>query len=157
MRRVPRRSGWLQMLVVLGGFLSGPLCAISLSAALTPESTLVQALAPFGFAAVFAGGTVLWTGLGVATVVVRGIWNLLRGRRPTPSSDAHAELLVPPGYRAFPVLGAIMGLGIGVLAGFATDVGVAAGVAAWLGLGLVYGLALWVAAHHGYFPFPELE
>ena len=157
MRVVPDRSGVVQMVVVLGGFLVGPLLALAASAALAPESQVVQAVAPFAFAAVFAGGVVVWTGLGVVVVVVKGVWSLLRGRRPGPDGARSGDLLVPPGYRAFPVLGVLVGLGVGVLSTLVGATPIPVSLAAWVGLGLGYGGALWAAAHHGYLPFPELE
>jgi hypothetical protein len=59
MRTVPERSGGLQVLTVLGGFLLGPFCAVRLGAVLTPGSQIVQTVAPFAFASVFAGGIVV--------------------------------------------------------------------------------------------------
>lgn len=157
MRTVPERPLLVHVVVVFGGFLAGPYFALRLGAWLTPDSDLVQTVAVFAFALVFAGGTTLWMGLGVATVVARGLWALLRGRRPGPEGLRADRQLVPTGYRAYAVLGVVGGLLVGLLAGLATELSVALGVAAWGGLGLAYGTALSLAAHHGWLPFPEPE
>lgn len=67
------------------------------------------------------------------------------------------DRVVPPGYRAFPVLGGLLGAIVGLTAGILTGLSVADAVGIWVGTGLAYGLALWLAAHHGYLPFPEPE
>jgi hypothetical protein len=64
---------------------------------------------------------------------------------------------VPPGYRIYVVLGVLLGLGVGLLAGLATDLVIVAALGAWGGLGLGYGAVLYAAAHHGYLPCPEPE
>lgn len=157
MRVVPERSPWLQIATVFGGFLIGPLAALRLSQALVPESDLLQTASTFGFALVFVGGTLLWTGIGLVTVVVGGLWNLLRGRVPGPKGLRSCDRIVPPGYRAFIVLGVAFGLVLGLLAGLATAFSVPAAVAIWTAAGLAYGVVLWMAAHHGYLPFLEPE
>lgn len=156
-RVVPERSGVVHILVTMGGFVLGPLAAIWLSAGLAPESEVVQAVAPFAFAGVFAGGVLFWMGFGVAVVVVKAVWSLLRGRRPGPAGAGVDDRLVPPGYRAFPVLGVLAGLGVGLLSTLLGAAPAATSFGAWVGFGLAYGGALWLAAHHGYMPFPEPE
>lgn len=156
MRVVPERSPSLQILTAFGGFLVGPLVALRVSAVLAPESDLVQTASVVAFAAIFAGGAVIWLGLGIAAVVVSFFWNLLRGRAPGAPSLGQGDRLVPPGYRVFIVLGGAVGLAVGVLAGLATEQSLALATATWTLLGLGYGAFLWVAAHHGYLPFgPE--
>lgn len=44
-----------------------------------------------------------------------------------------------------------------MLAGAASDLSLIAAAAIWSSAGLVYGLLLSTAAHHGYLPFPEPE
>ena len=157
MRVVRRPSPWLQLVTVLGAFLLGPLAGLRLATALAPGADVVQTLSVLAMAAVFVGGSLLWMGLGIAVVVVRGLWSLVRGRRPGPASSTASDELVPPGYRAYPILGVLIGGTMGLIAGVATPLSVPAAVGAWLGLGIAYGAALWAAAHHGWLPFPEPE
>jgi len=153
-RVVPVRSAWLQLAVVFGGFLLGPYAALRLGILLAPGSDLVQTVAVFGFALVFVGGTLMWAGLGLAVVVLRALMSLLGGRRPSwPAGKT--ERAVPPGYGAYVVLGAVFGLLVGFVAGLATERTLLAGVVVWSLAGTGYGLALWLAAHHGYLPFLE--
>jgi hypothetical protein len=155
-RVVPARSAWLQLAAVFGGFLVGPYAALRLSAVLAPGSDLLQTVAVFAFVLDFVGGTLLWAGLGIATVVVRALPRLLRGRLPSwPAGKA--ERAVPPGYGAYLVLGVGFGLLVGTVAGLATDLTMLPALAAWTLLGTGYGGALWLAAHHGYLPFLEPE
>jgi hypothetical protein len=64
---------------------------------------------------------------------------------------------VPPGYGAYSVLGAAFGLLVGAVSGLATDLTVTATLTIWTLMGTGYGLALWLAARHGYLPFLEPE
>jgi hypothetical protein len=156
MRVVEERSRWLQIVAVFGGFFIGPFVALRVAMRLVPESDLVQTIGVLAFAAVFAGGAAIWLGLGLAAVVVRFFASLVRGRPPAPEALGSNDRLVPPGYRAFVVLGLGAGLAVGVLAGVATELSLPVATATWTLLGLGYGLLLWAAAHHGYLPFdPE--
>ena len=157
MRTVPERSPWMQIVTVFGGFLLGPYLGLRLSVHLTPGSELVQTASTFGFALVFVGGTLVWAGMGILTVVVGALWSLLRGRRPGPEGPRSSNRLVPPGYRAYPAFGVALGLLVGMVAGAATDLALLPAVPIWGAAGLVYGLLLSTAAHHGYLPFPEPE
>lgn len=157
MRTVREPSPWLQVITFFGALLVGPYSALQVSRLLAPGSGLVETLAIFGFAGVFVGGTVLWMGLGVATVLVNAVWSLLRGRRPGTGSMESGQTVVPPGYRSFVVLGIVVGLGVGLLCGLVAEVGVVTATGAWTLLGSTYGTALWAAAHHGCLPFPEPE
>jgi hypothetical protein len=156
MRIVPPRSAWLQLTAVFGGFLVGPYGALRLSATLAPGSELVQTVAVFAFVLIFVGGTLIWTGLGIAAVLVRTVPGLLRGRLPAwPAGES--QRAVPPGYGAYIVLGAAFGLLVGAVSGLATDLTVTATITIWTLMGTGYGLALWLAARHGYLPFLEPE
>jgi multidrug transporter EmrE-like cation transporter len=62
---------------------------------------------------------------------------------------------VPPGYRAYVVLGCGAGVAVGLLAAAVTQLTIPVATAAWTGVGALYGLLLWAAAHHGYLPFVE--
>ena len=155
MRLVPERSPWLQLATVFGGFLIGPLMALQAGRLLVPESELVQNVGVFAFALVFVGGTLLWAGVGIATVVIRFFWCVIRGRLPAGARATAAEALVPPGYRVYLILGCGAGVIVGVLAGAATELTLLVGTAVWTALGLAYGWLLWAAAHHGYLPFLE--
>jgi hypothetical protein len=156
-RVVPERPFGLQILAVFGGFLIGPYAAYRVSLSLSPGSELVETVGTLAFISVFLGGTVLWMGLGVATVGFRTLWSLVRGKRPRSATVTERERLVPPGYRSYVVLGLVIGVAVGLLAALATEATLAAAVSAWSVLGTVYGLILWLCAHHGYLPFPEPE
>jgi hypothetical protein len=157
MRVVPERSPWMQIVAVFGGFLLGPYMGLRLSVHLAPGSELVQTVSSFGFALVFVGGTLVWAGMGIVTVVAGALWNLLRGRRPGPEGLRSSDRTVPPGYRAYPAFGVALGLLVGIVAGAATDLSLLAAAAIWSTAGLAYGFLLSTAAHHGYLPFPEPE
>ena len=157
MRVVPERSPWVQIVAVFGGFLLGPYTGLRLSVHLAPGSELVQTLSTFGFAFVFIGGTLVWAGIGILTVVMGALWSLVRGRRPGPEGLRSSDRIVPPGYRAYPVFGVALGLLLGIVAGAATDLALVKAVPIWSATGLVYGLLLSITAHHGYLPFPEPE
>ena len=156
-RVVPVRSPLLQLGTWFGGLLLGPWVALRLAVALAPEADLVQIASVMGFAGIFVGGLLIWMGIGVVTVVAAGIGRLMRGRRPGVDGLRDSEAVVPRGYRAFPLLGAVLGAGTGFLAGLLSPVTVIGGILMWGGTGLLYGLLLWTAAHHGYLPFPEPE
>ena len=157
MRTVPERSFWLQVVAVLGGFLLGPYSAHRLALASSPDSVLVQTVGFFALALVFAGGTVLWMGVGILTVVVRALGSLVRGHLPGPASPDASARMVPPGYASYAVLGAVLGSVVGLVAALSTEVSLLGGLATWAGLGTAYGLLLSAAAHFGYLPFPEPE
>jgi hypothetical protein len=156
MRRVPQRSPWLQLVTVFGAMLLGPWAGLRTGLYLVPESDLVQSVSVFAFALVFVGGTLLWAGIGIVTVVLGGLWRLARGRVPGPASLRPSDRIVPPGYRAYVVLGCGAGVAVGLLAAAVTQLTIPVATAAWTGVGALYGLLLWAAAHHGYLPFdPE--
>lgn len=156
MRIVPIRPAWLQLAAVFGGFLMGPYAALRLSASLAPGSDLTQTVAVFAFALIFVGGTLLWMGLGIAAVLIRTLLGLLRGRLPAWPARA-SERAVPPGYGAYVVLGTGFGLLVGIIAGLATALTVPSAVVVWTLMGTGYGVALWMAARHGYLTFLEPE
>jgi len=142
--------------VTFGGFLLGPFVALRVGMAAAPESEVLQIAAVLGFASIFAGGAVIWLGLGIAAAAVGFVWSLVRGRRPGPADLGSQDRLVPPGYGAFVALGLLVGAAVGVLAALTTEAGLFGAVGAWAALGLGYGLLLWGAARSGYLPFePE--
>lgn len=147
MRTVPERSPILQILAVFGGFLLGPWVALQIGLRLAPESGLVHTVSVFAFVLVFVGGTLLWSGVGIATTVAG---RLSRGRRPRSQGTGR---IVPPGYRSYVVLGCGAGAAVGLVAGVATSMTVGAAVAVWTVVGAAYGMLLWLAAHQGYLPF----
>jgi hypothetical protein len=155
-RVVPGRSPWLQLLATFGGCFVGPFAALRVSMTLVPESDLVQTASVVAFALVFAGGAVIWLGLGLAAVVLSFFWNLIRGRAPGRAALGPSDRTVPPGHLAFIVLGVAAGFTVGLLAAVATQLSSVTALAAYTALGLGYGWLLWGAAHHGYLPFdPE--
>jgi hypothetical protein len=157
MRVIPERSPWAQLAAVVAGFFVGPFSGLRLALWLAPDSDLVQTVSVFAFASVFVGGMLVWMGLGLVVVVVSGLANLVRGRRPGPPSLRSGDRIVPPGYRSFVILGFLLGCATGLLAGLATGLSVGAAVLAWASVGIGYGLLLSAAAHFGLLPFPEPE
>ncbi len=158
MRVAPERGPWAQVLTVLLAFATGPALGVGLARLMTPESALLEVLSPVAFVLVFIAGLMAWMGLGIAAVVGAALWDLVRGRGLRRGRGAaEGGRLVPPGYRAFAILGPVAGCLVGVAAGLATELSVWVAVGAWGVAGLGYGLALRAAAHHGYLPFPEPE
>jgi len=157
MRSVPERAAGIQILSVFGGFLLGPLASIRVSTLVAPGSALIETVGVLASILVFVGGTVLWMGFGVAAVILRALGSLVRGRLPTSATSADRDRLVPPGYRAYVVLGPFLGVAVGVLTALVTELGLLVAIGAWGGLGIAYGVCLYLAAHHGYLPFPEPE
>jgi hypothetical protein len=157
MRVVPERSPGLQILTTFGGFFVGPFSALKVGALTAPDSELVQTVGVFAFGLAFLAGTLLWMGWGIATVVLGAVRALVRGRPRRPAGATSADRLVPPGYRAYVVVGALAGCAVGLLAGLLTEWTVLSAMGAWGALGTGYGLLLCTAAHHGYLPFPEPE
>jgi len=142
---------------MLGGFLVVPLLALALATTLTPDSIVVS-LAPVAFAAAFAFGTLIWSGLGVALLLGKALVRLVtRGRLRADSTVRETEQLVPPGYGAYPALTTLAGIALGGIGGFTTDSSLVAVLGAWTAFGVACGLTLWLAAHHGYLPFLEPE
>jgi hypothetical protein len=154
---VPERPFLLQVVTVFGGLLVGPFFGHLMGVWLTPDSVVVQTVGWFTFALVYVGGTMLWIGIGIVTVVVSGLWRLLRGQRPGPEGFSPSHRVVPAGYRSYAILGVVGGVLVGLLAGLVTELAVATGLVAWTLFGLAYGGSLSVAAHHGWLPFPEPE
>ncbi|HSW31626.1 MAG TPA: hypothetical protein VLH75_19220 [Longimicrobiales bacterium] len=157
MRTVPERSPWAQLVVAVLLLVGGPWGALELAQASAPSSRLVQSLAPLAFAGILAGGLLLWMGMGMVWVAGRFLWRVARGRNPRPDVPRASKRLVPPGYRAFSVLGVAAGAVLGMLCAVLTDWTLAPALALWMGSGAAYGSALWGAAHQGYLPFPEPE
>lgn len=154
MRTAPRRPAWLQLTAVFGGCFVGPFCALRLGAFLTPESEIVNIAGMFAFALIFVGGLVSWMGFGIVALLLR----LFQGTRQDSTAGTEKPAVqVPPGYRAFVVLGMVFGSLVGLLAGVFTPLSVGTALSLWGGAGVAYGLVLWLAAHHAYLPFPEPE
>jgi len=139
----------------MGGLFLGPLSASRLSAELAAGSAFAEIVSFLGFALVFFVGTVLWMGLGVASVVLRGLWELARHRRLRREGPEPSQISIPPGYRSYPVVGVVFGIAVGFVVGVVTPLRISVAVPVWSLSGLAYGLLLWGAAHHGYLPFPE--
>jgi hypothetical protein len=157
MQVVPERSGVVQLLVVFGGFLVGPLAALRLSQALAPRSGIMQGIAPISFALIFFLGLVVWTGIGIVMVVLASLSRLVRTGRLGVEGVTATDRLVPPGPRSFAVFGGLIGAGLGLANGLLADLPLVTAVAVWTGAGLAYGYALRLAARHGYLPFAEPE
>lgn len=156
MRVVPERSPWAQIVTVLILMCVGPVLGLALAVYLAPDSDVVQVLSPMAFGVTFVGGLLLWMGLGIVAVVGRFLILVARGRLRA-EAPSRTERLVPPGYRVFPILGGVLGAGMGLLAGLLTTLTVVVAVGAWAATGVAYGWVLRRAAHEGYLPFPEPE
>jgi hypothetical protein len=114
---VPERPFLLQIVTVFGGLVAGPFFGHHMGVWLTPGSEVVQTVSWFTFALVYVGGTMLWIGIGIVTVVGSGLWRLARGRRPGPEGLSPSERVVPAGYRSYAILGVVGGVLVGLLAG----------------------------------------
>ena len=96
-------------------------------------------------------------GLGVVSVVLGGLRNLLLGRVPPVADWDASSALVPPGYGSFVVVSLLASGGAGLLVALLSQTGLAPALAWYGACGAAYGCALWTLAHHGYLPFPEPE
>lgn len=156
MRMVPHRSAWTHVGTILAAFAAAPALGFLLGARVAPDSLVISTIAPFAYFLIFFLGILIWVGFGVVAL----IFTLLRafvtrsGRKLPSLSEG---LLVPPGYRVFPVLGGLIGGGLGILAALLTPGSLVTAGGPFLLAGIAYGGALWLAAHHGYLPFPDDE
>ncbi|HSG50221.1 MAG TPA: hypothetical protein VLA43_20510, partial [Longimicrobiales bacterium] len=148
MRVVPERSPWALIATTLVLMCAGPVVGLALAVFLAPDSDVVQVLSPLAFGVTFVGGLFLWMGVGIVAVVGRFFVLLARGRLRA-EAPKRTERLVPPGYRIFPVLGGVLGLGMGLLAGLLTPLTVMVAAGAWTAAGAAYGWVLRQAAHEG--------
>lgn len=155
MRTVPARTRAVQIPTILAAFVAGPLAAYLMSPTLSPGSTVIAAVAPFAFGLVLFLGILLWVGFGVITVITGGLVRIARGRGGVRQKVGPGEMLVPAGSPSFVLLGGLVGAGLGSVGWLLSDVPFLTGFGGWLGLGLAYGAALWMAAHNGFLPFPE--
>lgn len=155
MRSVPERPVLLSFCVFMGAFVFGPFLGIQLGGHFAPDSELAQVASVFAFPLAFFAGLLFWMGLGVFTVVLGALRNLLRGRLPKAEGLEPSRALVPPGYGSFVVFSLLSTAAAGLLAGAFSDASVAVTLPAYAAAGAVYGLSLWLLAHHGYLPFPE--
>lgn len=158
MRHVPERPAVLQVGAVFGLFWLGPWAAFRASLVLAPGSGIVHTVSALAFVLVFVVGTLSWAGIGAMALIPRRLRARLRRGKPASADSAPSEsagTTVPPGYRAYVVLGCANGLMVGVLAGVVTELTIPRATLAWVLIGGSYGLLLWAAAHHGYLPFRE--
>ena len=155
MRSVPERPAILTLGVLIGAFVAGPFLGLQLGQAMAPDSELAQVASVFAFPLAFFAGLLFWLGLGVVTVLVGGIWNLVRGRIPSADSLDTTETIVPPGYGSFPAFSILFCCVSGLVVALASPLSVVSAVAAYAASGAAYGFLLWLLAHHGYLPFPE--
>lgn len=160
MRHVPERRASLQIAAVFGLFVLGPWAALQASRILAPGSEIVHTASALAFVLVFVGGTLAWAGMGALALIPHGLRNHLRrwtAEPPASPPSGPPGMVVPPGYRAYLVLGFAAGVMVGVLAGIVTDLTIVRATVAWVLVGGSYGLLLWAAAHHGYLPFRDPE
>ena len=147
----------LVLLSVLACFAGGPVLGVAVAHWAAPGSELAQFVSPLAFALSFAGGLVLWFGVGVVTVVGRGLPRLLSGRRRRARTAAPpAAATIPPGHGSFLPLALAFGLLAGIVAGSVPQASSFwFSCAAHLVAGAAYGTALRALARRGYLPFPE--
>lgn len=160
MRHVPERPASLQLGAVLGLFFLGPWAALQMGLILAPGSEIVHTASALAFVLVFVVGTLAWAGIGAMALIPRALRNHLRRGKAAPPASAPSEspgTVVPPGYRAYVVLGVAAGVMVGLLAGIVTVLTIPLAMLAWVLVGASYGLLLWAAAHHGYLPFRDPE
>ena len=160
MRHVPERPAALQIGVVFGLFFLGPWAALQASRFLAPESEIVHTASALAFVLVFVVGTLSWAGIGAIALIPGSLRNHLRrgtAASPVSAPSGPTGLVIPPGYRAYVVLGFANGFMVGVLAGIVSDLTIPRATLAWVLVGASYGLVLWAAAHHGYLPFRDPE
>lgn len=158
MRHVPERPASLQIGAVFGLFFLGPWAALQTGLILAPESEIVHTTSVLAFVMVFVVGTLSWAGIGTMALIPRALRTRLRrgtAAPPVSAPSGPAGMVVPPGYRAYVVLGVAAGFTVGVLAGVVTDLTILRATSAWVLVGASYGLLLWAAAHHGYLPFRD--
>lgn len=155
MRSVPERPVLVTFGVLVGSFAAGPLLGLQLGATCAPDSDLGQVASVFAFPLAFFAGLLFWLGLGVLTVIVGALGNLLRGRIPSAASLDASEALVPPGYASFVVFSVVLAATAGIIVGLLSSIAVVSALAVYAICGAAYGLLLWLLAHHGYLPFPE--
>ena len=155
MRCAPERPMFVTIGVLILSFFVGPLLGLGLSQALAPGSQLAWMASTVAFAVAFLSGLLAWLGLGVSAVIFSGLGNFMRERIDASVKSGPADALVPPGYGAFVVLSVVSAGFAGVVVGIASDTSLLAVVGLYGFVGVGYGLALWLLAHHGYLPFPE--
>lgn len=155
MRTVPERSNAVRILSVLVAFIAGPLSAYHMAPLLSPDSGFVHAIAPLVFALIMFFGILLWIGLGVIKVLMGGFRHKARRKETIDQPETSGRRLVPPGYKSFIVLGILIGTLLGIIGGVLSSASFSSALVGWIGLGLAYGMLLWLGAHHGYLPFPD--
>jgi hypothetical protein len=141
---------------VLAAFCAGPALGMAVAHGTAPGSELAQITSPLAFALAFAGGLMLWFGVGVVSVAGQALYRLLRGTWRRQRTAPGVEVLVPPGHGAFLPLALLCGLLAGLVAGVVPESKSFLGAcAAHLAVGSGYGLLLRVLAQEGLLPFPE--
>ena len=101
----------------LASFAGGPALGVAAARWAAPGSELAQLVSPLAFALAFAGGLMLWFGIGVVAVVGSALQRLVRGRWHRRRRLPSATVFVPPGYGAFLPLAVGFGLLAGAIAG----------------------------------------
>ncbi len=152
-RTVPARNPVLVLASVFGAFCAGPALGVVVAHHTAPGSGLAQVVSPAAFALAFAGGLLLWFGIGFTAAAgefFRGLWRGGWRRRP----PAPAAQLLPPGHGAFLPLGLAAGLLAGVVAGLApASASFRSACALHVAAGAAYGALLRALARSGYLPF----
>jgi hypothetical protein len=155
MRCVPERPVSTTFFTLIGSFVAGPFIGLRLGLYLAPDSELAQVASTFAFPLAFCAGLVFWLGLGVASVILGALPNLLRGKRPPAAHLDASQALVPPGYGSFVVFSVLGAGAAGVCVGLLSQASLPTALACYGAAGTLYGVALRTLAHHGYLPFPE--
>lgn len=153
---VPTRSPALVLASVVASFAGGPALGAFVAHWSAPGSELAQVVSPLAFALAFAGGLMLWFGIGALSVVHGALRRGLRGRGNRRRPSRPATQRIPPGYGVFLPVALGLGLLAGVIGGLVPQAASFwLSCAAHLAAGAAYGSALRALARHGYLPFPE--
>jgi hypothetical protein len=151
------RSALIGILLLVVLFLGSGVAGVQLAQTVAPESFIAAFIGLFALPLAFASGLQLWLGL----ALFGALWQLLRralgGARARASfSEPRSANRAPPGSFVFVPLSAAFGTLAGLVIGVtATTIGFFATAGIYAGLGLVHGVACWLAARSGHLPLPE--
>jgi hypothetical protein len=145
----------LGCLVTSALFMGAPIPGLVLSQSLAPSSGVAGLVSFVMFPLAFVLGAHLWLGF----VLLAALWRLVgkfvrwlarRPPRPDDRPPTPAGPQVPPGSFVFvPVSVGLSGLA-GVCVGFLSPAGFILTVGAYVFLGMLYGVAVWLLARAGY-------
>lgn len=146
-----RRSALITFPVMAGTFLGGGIIGFVLTAALTPECSVIRLLGLCGLPLAFIIGAQLWLGY----ALLRGLAHVLgRGGLPRfARSDT-----IPPGSAAFVLSSTGVSLILGLLVAIAPSrLGLLPTLAVFVALGAGFGIACHLLARNGLLPVYDME